>query len=125
MLRPQVPETTVRQAIERGIVHEGKKYNFDFDFFTSDRLVCTEVPYRCYDGLGGIQFPLTERAGRKTLSAEDLLDFALDAEAFEPVAIFGVEGCEDQIVYGESVRELLHASYRTTATLDQQAQPAD
>ncbi len=118
VLRPQVPETTIRRAIERGVVHEGKMYNFDFDFFSSDRLVCTEVLYRSYDGLDGIRFPLTERARRKTLSAEDVLDFALEADAFEPVAIFGVAGCETDIVYGETVRELLRASYRTSASLD-------
>ncbi len=114
VLRPQVPAATVRRAIERGIVHEGKMYNFDFDFFSSDRLVCTEVLYRAYDGLDGIEFPLTERAGRKTLSAEDLLDFALDADVFEPVAIFGVNGCESDIAYGPVVRELLVASYRAS-----------
>jgi len=124
ILRPQVPAQTIRQAIERGIVHEGKMYNFDFDFFSSDRLVCTEVVYRSYDGLDDIQFPLTERAGRKTLSAEDLLDFALDSDAFEPVAIFGVEGCETEIVYGHNVRELLLASFRTTSSLDARQIPA-
>jgi hypothetical protein len=117
VLRPRLPATTVRQAIERGVAHEGKMYNFDFDFFTSDRLVCTEVMYRSYDGLDGIEFPLTERAGRKTLSAEDMLDFALDADTFDAVAIFGVQGCENQIVYGDKVRELLIASYRPTAAV--------
>lgn len=112
ILRPLVPADIVRQAIERGIVHEGKHYNFDFDFFSSDRLVCTEVIYRSFDGLDNIEFPLTERAGRQTLSAEDLLDFALEANVFEPVAIFGTEGCEEQLVYGDSVPELLAASYR-------------
>ena len=112
VLRPQLPAHTICQAIERGIVHEGKMYNFDFDFFSSSRLVCTEVPYRSYDGLDGVRFPLRDRAGRKTLSAEDLLDFSLDAEFFEPVAIFGVDGCETGIAYGESVRDLLLASYR-------------
>jgi hypothetical protein len=111
ILRPQVSVETIRQAIERGVVHEGKMYNFDFDFFSSDRLVCTEVVYRAYDGLDGIQFPLTERAGRKTLSAEDLLDFALSADVFEPVAIFGVAGCDKEIVFGDPVRPLLMASY--------------
>ena len=111
ILRPQLPAETIRQAIERGIVHEGKMYNFDFDFFSSDRLVCTEVLYRSYDGLDGVEFPLTERAGRKTLSAEDLLDFSIDTEFFEPVAIFGVGGCESDIVYGDRVRELLQESY--------------
>ena len=115
VLRPQLPAETIRQAIERGIVHEGKMYNFDFDFFSSNRLVCTEVPYRSYDGLDGVEFPLAERAGRKTLSAEDLLDFSLHAEFFEPAAIFGVDGCETDIVYGDAVRELLLASYRKKA----------
>jgi len=84
----------------------------DFDFFSSDRIVCTEVVYRAYDGLEDIRFQLNERAGRKTLSAEDLLDFALDTEAFTPVAIFGVKGCEDAVMYGGGVNEALIASYR-------------
>ena len=92
--------------------HEGKKYNFDFDFFNSDRVVCTELVYRAYDGLGGIEFPLQERAGRKTLSAEDLLDYALDIGAFSPVAIFGTTDSTNSILYGDGVRNALVASYR-------------
>ncbi len=111
VLRPTIPDEARRKAIERGVVHEGKHYNFDFDFFSSDRLVCTEVIYRAYDSLAGIEFPLVERAGRKTLSAEDLLDFALESKLFEPVAVFGVKGCESEIVFGDSVRELLVESY--------------
>lgn len=118
ILRPRVATATIRQAIERGIVHEGKMYNFDFDFFSSDRLVCTEVLYRSYDGLDGIHFPLTERAGRKTLSAEDLLDFALHSRLFEPVAIFGVEGCDTDVVFGDAVSPLLRGSYRSLRRLE-------
>ena len=99
------------EALARGLSHEGKSYDFDFDFNRSDRLVCTEVVYRAYDGLDGIRLPFTERAGRKTLAAEDLLDYSLDSEYFEPVAIFGVDGCEADVVYGDAVRELLVASY--------------
>ncbi len=115
VLRPSRDRETIRRAIERAIAHEGKQYNFDFDFFTSDRMVCTEVVYRAYDGLDNLSFPLQERGGRKTLSAEDLLDFALDTGTFEPVAIFGVAGSEDRIAYGDGVRELLRSSYRDTA----------
>ena len=113
VLRPAIDRATVADAIERAVRHEGKQYNFDFDFFSSDRMVCTEVVYRAYDGLEQLSFPLQERAGRKTLSAEDLLDFALDAQAFSPVAIFGVEGCDADIVYGSEVAGLLIKSYRT------------
>ena len=122
VIRPNLPGTTIEQAIDRAFSHEGKPYNFDFDFFNSDRLVCTELIYRSYDGLDGLKFPLTDRAGRKTLSAEDLLDPALDTDTFEPVAIFGVAGCEDDVKYGDKARDLLVTSYR--GTVDSRDDPA-
>ena len=82
----------IKQAIERVIVHEGKSYNFDFDFFRSDRLVCTELAYRAYDEIEDIKIDLKERAGRPTLSAEDLCDLAIYSNMFDAVAIFGVKG---------------------------------
>jgi hypothetical protein len=112
VLRPNLGPDSICKAIERALLHQGKMYNFDFDFFSSDRIVCTEVVYRAYDGLEDLRFPLNERAGRKTLSAEDLLDFALDTEAFTPVAIFGVEGCGDAVMYGDVVNDALIESYR-------------
>ena len=112
VLRPKLDADDNRHAVERAMQHEGKKYNFDFDFFNSDRVVCTELVYRAYDGLGGIEFPLQERAGRKTLSAEDLLDYALDIGAFSPVAIFGTTDSTNSILYGDGVRNALVASYR-------------
>lgn len=112
VLRPNLDANSIAQAIERAFTHEGKMYNFDFDFFNSDRVVCTELVYRSYDGLADLRIPLSERAGRKVLSAEDLLDFALDTDAFEPVAIFGIDGCADAVRYGDGIRALLIASYR-------------
>ena len=113
VLRPQLAAPSIRRAVERALRHEGKLYNFDFDFFDSDRIVCTEVVYRAFDGLEGLQFPLQERAGRKTLSAEDLLDFALRSDAFEPVAIYGVKGADTAILYGDAVRDVLLSTYRS------------
>ena len=112
ILRPKLEPGSIKRAVERAIQHEGKMYNFDFDFFNSDRIVCTEVIYRAYDGLEGLEFPLCERAGRKTFSAEDLLDYALDTQAFTPVAIFGVKGCMEAVRYDEGVRDALASSYR-------------
>ena len=117
VIRPTIKPQGVAEAIERALQHEGKMFNFDFDFFNSDRVVCTEIVYRGYDGVEGLRFPLRDRAGRKTLSAEDLLDFALDGESFTPVAIFGVDGCRNAVVYGDEVRPLLEATYdRSGAT---------
>ena len=112
VLRPNLGAESIANAIERAFMHEGKMYNFDFDFFNSDRVVCTELVYRSYDGLEGLHIPLVDHAGRRVLSAEQFLDFALDTQTFTPAAIFGVEGCEDEVLYGEPVRNALLTSYR-------------
>jgi len=112
IVRPELGEKEIAKGIERACMHEGKGYNFDFDFFRSDKLVCTEVIYRAYDGLDQIQFELHERAGRPTLSAEDILDLALTGKMFTPVAIFGAPRCRRRIVTGKRVRKLLARSYR-------------
>ena len=112
VLRPVLSAGNIKRAVERALLHEGKKYNFDFNFFNSDRVVCTELVYRAFDGLEDIEFTLTERAGRKTLSAEDLLDYALDTGTFTPVAIFGVASCEEAVLFGDKVGAALRASYR-------------
>jgi hypothetical protein len=115
ILRPNLEQESISRAIERAIMHEGKMYNFDFDFFNSDRIVCTEVIFRAYDGLEDLKFPLRERAGRKTFSAEDLLDYAIETQAFTAVAIFGVEDCKESVMYDEGVQDALVASYRKSS----------
>jgi len=112
IVRPVLTVKEIAEGIERACQHEGKGYNFDFDFFRSDKLVCTEVVYRAYDDLHKIHFELQERAGRPTLSAEDILDMALEGEMFSPVAIFGAPGCRRKVVVGNRVRKLLAKSYK-------------
>jgi len=105
-LRPRLAPEQLGAALARGMFHEGKPYDFDFDFTRADRLVCTEVVYRAYDGIGGIALPLTRRAGRLTLSAEDLIAAALAGAGFEPVAAFTpTTGCE--ILTGDEARRKL------------------
>jgi hypothetical protein len=88
VLRPQLPPELIGRGLARALAHEGKPYDFDFDFGRSDRLVCTAVIYRAYDGLGPVQLPLKKRAGRNTLAASDLVDAALNQGCFAPVAAF-------------------------------------
>ena len=88
VIRPRLATAEVAEALARGMFHEGKQYDFDFDFTRADRLVCTEVIYRSYDGIGKIGFELTSRAGRLTLSAEDLVRMAVVGRDFEPLAVF-------------------------------------
>ena len=77
VLRPNLRESEIRAAVAEAFGHLGKPYDFEFDFNISTRLVCTELVYRCYHRRGCIQFPLTKRLGRFTLSADDIAAAAL------------------------------------------------
>lgn len=114
IIRPNFSTEQKGLAISRVIKHAGKGYNFDFDFFSSDQLVCTEVIYRAYDGINEQSIPLIERMGRKTLSAQDLLDLALDTEWAEPIAIFGTRESKSNLHCDANVVEILKKSYRET-----------
>lgn len=112
VLRPELDDADIARAISSAIVHEGKFYNFDFDFFTGDRVVCTELIYRAYEGVGGIEFTLTRRAGWLTLSAEDIVDMALQGRGFQPVALFGTPNIGEKLLTGEDAARALAESRR-------------
>jgi len=67
VLRPRLSEAQKQAAIARAFSHAGKPYDFDFDFFSSDKLVCTEVVYRAYGD--ELTLPLQDILGRQTLPA--------------------------------------------------------
>ncbi|MEM7167324.1 MAG: YiiX/YebB-like N1pC/P60 family cysteine hydrolase [Planctomycetota bacterium] len=110
VLRPRLADEQIAEALSRALEHEGKDYDFSFDFFHADRLVCTEVVYRGFDGVGGLQLELTERARRMTLSAEDLLQRGVDGKGWDIVAVFGTPRSRRRIVTGEKARELVAAT---------------
>lgn len=110
VIRPNLTQAQIAKAIQRVSRHEGKLYNFDFDFFSSDKLVCSEVIYRAYDGLGGITFPLVERAGRHTLSPENIVEYALTSDALEVAGIYGVDKSRTQYIRGRSAKQVAIAS---------------
>lgn len=92
VLRPNLSVDHINEALSKGLSHAGKLYDFIFNFATSDRLVCTEVIYRAFQGIGPIDFSLSTKAGRKCLSAEDFLNQAIENGWFEPALLYGVEG---------------------------------
>jgi hypothetical protein len=124
VLRPRMSASEIAQGLARVMAHEGKPYDFDFDFRRSDRLVCTEVVYRAYDGVGGMQFPLVQRAGRPTLSGSDLIGMAIERRSFDPVAVFIPGG---ELALGESVMPILRAKLGEPipATVSVEPKPAD
>lgn len=112
IVRPSLSQSDISEAISRAVTHAGKGYNFDFDFFRSDRLVCTEVIYRAYDGINGMKLPLAERMGMKTLSAEDILDLSLESDWSEVIAVYGVGDAKQTLVTGDSVHKITRDSYQ-------------
>lgn len=106
ILRPQLSSEQIAEAIGRGFFHTDKPYDFDFDFARSHRMVCTEVVYRAFEGIGGMQFELTRRAGRMTLSAEDLLQKSVAGDGFDTRAVY-CPALSDSIIYGEAGNEIL------------------
>lgn len=74
VLRPNLSREEKIEAIARAFSHALKPYDFEFDFTTRDKLVCTEVVFRAYGGNEGpIRFPVKEILGRQTMPAIELV----------------------------------------------------
>ena len=91
VIRPKLEAKYLAEALTRAMSHEGKLYDFVFDFRKADRLACTEVVYRGYHGIGGVSFTLCKHAGRPCVSAEDLLEQMFASGHFEKVLDFGID----------------------------------
>lgn len=90
VLRPPLESGDLVAALKLATSHAGKPYDFLFDFRTSDRMVCTEVIYRGFHGMGPVRFSLKEVGGRLCLPAEELIDQAL-ASGFELLLAGGLK----------------------------------
>lgn len=105
VIRPRLDNASLARALSRALTHEGKLYDFEFDFRRSDRMVCTEVIYRAYHAEPPIHFSLTPRMGRHCLTAEDLLRKAVQGTGFETIAVHGALG--RRMKKGEAARHLI------------------
>lgn len=111
VIRPKLTSNQIDEALARGRSHAGKLYDFVFDFRTTDRLVCTEVIYRTYHGMGAIDFELILQAGRHCLSAEELLNQGIGQGWFDVLAVYGVNG--DDFLMGNDAKEQLRHSFES------------
>ncbi len=107
ILRPPLAPAELAAALARAMRHEGKLYDFTFDFRNADRLACTEVVYRAYHGAGPLAFSLIETGGRLCLPAEELIAQCLEQE-FRVAAVCGLG--KDAILTGIRAELALHAS---------------
>lgn len=68
VLRPSgLSKTQIKDAISRAFRHLGKPYDFQFDFDSADKLVCSELVFRAFSGMPELEFPLVDVMGRRTL----------------------------------------------------------
>ena len=107
VLRPPLESALLATALTRALDHEGKSFDFAFDFRKADRLACTALVYRTYHACGPLTFSLVEVSARPCLPAEELISQAL-AQDFQVVAACGIGN--DTIVTGTQAELALHAS---------------
>ncbi|MDA7620305.1 YiiX/YebB-like N1pC/P60 family cysteine hydrolase [Akkermansiaceae bacterium] len=105
ILRPKVSTEELQQALEKALTHEGKQYDFAFDFRKAERLCCTEVVYRAFYGIGRWNLKLIKQSGHLALPAEELIRQGLQKELIDVAMIFGVHG--DTVEVGTKARNLL------------------
>lgn len=71
VLRPNISREDKWAALQRAFDHYGKPYDYDFDFDTTDALVCSEVIYAAYEA--SLTMNLSIINGRKIFSPTDLV----------------------------------------------------
>jgi hypothetical protein len=91
VFRPQLSEAVRAEAILRALTLHGRPYDFDFDFQSDDKIVCTELIYRAYNGDFNFRVGIDakkdspakgvpgvlEVMGRKTMPANEIARYAI------------------------------------------------
>lgn len=70
VLRPRLSKDQIARAIVKAFEYHGRPYDFDFDLATADKVVCTELVYRAYEG--ALHFDPVRMLGRYTLPAAEI-----------------------------------------------------
>ena len=71
VIRPRLSAEQKAAAIARAFAFLGTPYDFEFDFVTDDRIVCSELVYKAYEG--AIPFPVMRYAARHVSSPNDFV----------------------------------------------------
>jgi len=89
----------------------GKRYDFNFDVETTDRIVCSELIYQVYTG---IDWPTQKALGRATISPDNVASKALDGGPLKLVEFYhdGTPVAENPL---EQVALLMHGKRRSVA----------
>ncbi len=109
VLRPKLSKLEKAKALLIGFHYSGRPYDFNFDFLTDDKLVCTELVYKAYEGSSdrkGIRFPTVEIMGRLAMPANEIVkqfdhDYATDRQQFELIRFLDGHEREQQAVVAD------------------------
>jgi hypothetical protein len=109
VLRPRLKPEETKEVIARAFSHAGKPYDFNFDFFSADKLVCTELVYR---SLGSyVDLPLVDILGTKTLPALEIVRRWSTPEGAKQLEFIGfLDGSEATGTCVEGTAETLKGS---------------
>lgn len=81
-LRPRVDRGEIYHVLRRAYAHFGKPYDFNFDFATDNALVCSELVFKAYQGVEGIQWKPVSLNGRSILPPNEIArQYALQYES--------------------------------------------
>ena len=78
VLRPNLSQKNIAQAIIKAFHYSGRPYDYNFDFRTDSELVCSELIYKAYqktDDSAGLSLPLSEVLGRPLISPNEIAKF--------------------------------------------------
>ncbi|MBJ6765353.1 protein tyrosine phosphatase [Myxococcaceae bacterium JPH2] len=118
VMRPRLTQREKAQAILRAFTFQGRPYDFNFDFFSDQTLVCTELVWKSYapaQDMKGLVIPLVDVAGRRTLPANEIVrvfdrEFGQPGQQLDFVAFLdGREGSGDAVAANA---EAFRYSYR-------------
>lgn len=76
--RPKLSDSDIRAIMNNLHSFLGMDYDFDFDLTNGEKLACSEVIYRSYNGIGNINLDLEEIFGTTTLSGDKLLEYFMN-----------------------------------------------
>jgi hypothetical protein len=118
VMRPRLPKVEKAKAVLRAFGFQGRPYDFNFDFFSDQTLVCTELVWKSYapaQDMKGLSVPLVDVAGRRTLPANELVrlfdtEFGKDSRQLDFVAF--LDGREAEGDAREADATAFRYSYR-------------
>jgi hypothetical protein len=82
---PHLADRTLREILIRGLRQFGKRYDFNFDLDTTDRIACAELIYLAY---AEIPWQADRKIGRYTLSPDRIAELAANPDQFEVVLLY-------------------------------------